>query len=140
MMVADRGQARDAILALLKAALVAETTLTICYDDTDTQPPAAVTSSWMRVQLKHASGVRATLGATAKHTQTGVLFVELYTPAGDGRRTADRIAGLVADAYTGKTTDQGGISFHDVQAKEIGVDGGWTHTNIDVQFEYDLVR
>ena len=139
-MIQNRGEARDAILALLKAALVAETTLTICYADTTTQPPAAVTSSWMRVAVKHASGARATLGPSAKHTQTGVLFVELYTPAGEGLRTADRIAGLVADAYTGKTTDQGGISFYDVAVKEIGTDEGWTHTNIDVQFEYQLVR
>ena len=139
-MVPDRAAARDAILALLKTALAGETTLTICYDDTDTQPPTAVTSSWMRIQMKHANGTRATLGPLAKHTQTGVLFVELYTPAGDGLREADRIAGLVADAYTGKTTSQGEISFGNVAVKEVGIDEGWTHTNVDIEFLYDLSR
>jgi hypothetical protein len=139
-MVETRAEARDAILALLKTALVGEMALTICYDDTDTQPPTAVTSSWMRVQVKHASGNRATIGPRAKHTQAGVVFVELYTPAGDGLRTADRIAGLVADAYTGQTTAQGEIVFPTVAVKEVGIDEGWMHVNVDIEFSYDLSR
>ena len=139
-MVTDRAAARDSILAVFKAAVAGEASLVICYADTITQPPTSVNTSWVRVAVKHANGTRATIGPLAKHTQTGMVFVELFTSAGTGLVEADRISGLIADAFTGKTTAGGEISFFDVSVKEIGVDGGWTQTNIDCAFSYDLAR
>lgn len=136
-MIADIATARDLILAVYKTAVSAESSLVTCYADTDTPEPEAVTTTWTRVAVKHANGTRATLGKLAERRQTGVVFVELFTPARDGMNVADRISDAIATAYN---QSEGEVWYHDVSVQEIGVDGGWMKTNVTIQFDYDLVR
>ena len=136
-MVSSRTQARDDILALLKAAAVYQSTaLTIIYDDSKVDRPN--TGTWLRANVKHGRGSRAAIGPGAIHTQEGILFVQIFTEAGNGLAHNDAIAKLIEDAFRGKYSEHG-VVFRDVVTKEIGQDGIWFQSNVEVDFEYDLV-
>lgn len=136
-MVQSRAQARDDILAMLKAAAVyPATALFVIYDDTKKDKPSSGT--WLRASIKHGRGSRATLGPNALHTQSGILFVQIFTEAGGGLSDNDAIAKIIEDAYRGKTS-QNGVVFRDIVTKEVGQDGIWFQSNVEVEFEYDLV-
>jgi hypothetical protein len=69
----------------------------------------------------------------------GLLFVEVYIPAGNGLSLADQIVKVVLDDVEGQTTANG-VYFRNAQVREEGVSGPWFLTVITVEFEYDEVK
>ncbi|RPJ39856.1 MAG: hypothetical protein EHM35_01225 [Planctomycetaceae bacterium] len=134
-MIADREQARDEMLALV-AAVVATQTITAVYDDTGTQPPDS-TAAWIRAMVKHNTGTRRSLGPNGRHTQSGIIFVQIFTKTGDGQTDADPLVKSLEAPFRGHATT-GGVVFKDVYTREIGQSGPWFQNNMIVEFEYDL--
>jgi hypothetical protein len=138
-------QARDEMLGVLKAALAAESSYSsvlVIWDDTEKSPPKDVKVTWLRALVKHATGSPASLGgsdAKRKYKRTGDLIVQLFTPVGDGRSTADALVTIIMKAYE-KGSTPNGVWFRNVRFKEIGLSDGWTQTNIYADFEYDELR
>lgn len=124
------------MLAMLKTAAVYGTALYIVYDDSKKTKPSSGT--WLRASIRHGTGSRAAIGPEALHTQNGILFVQIFTEAGNGLVANDAIAKLVENAFRGKRSEHG-VVFRDIVTKEIGQDGIWFQSNVEVEFEYDLV-
>jgi len=78
-------------------------------------------------------------GGLRRFRRTGLLFVEVYTPAGNGLSSADQIVKVVLDGLEGQTTANG-VYFRNAQVREEGVSGPWFLTVITVEFEYDEVK
>jgi hypothetical protein len=78
-------------------------------------------------------------GGQRRFRRVGLLFVEVYIPAGNGLSLADQIVKVVLDDVEGQTTANG-VYFRNAQVREEGVSGPWFLTVITVEFEYDEVK
>jgi hypothetical protein len=68
----------------------------------------------------------------------GILFVEIFTPTGDGMKQARELEAIVRNAYE----DVDLSTFHvrykpNVQSREQGSEGLWSRLNVTVEWEYE---
>jgi hypothetical protein len=130
-------QAHDQILALLPAAITA---LPTKYPDIAAPagfPPKA--SSWARVSLSDVDGGAVSIGSPARYESEGLLTVEIYALAGDGRAKAQELAEAVLSAYRGKSTS-GGVFFRRERVVDVGPDGAWYHVNALIEYRYHTIQ
>lgn len=127
------------MLTPLKAVADAQSLYAI-YDDTAKRVPED-DAKWVRIMVKHGNGSRASLGRMdkkSKHTQSGFVFVEIYTPREGGLQDSDVLSAAFADSFRNPT--DGDIWFKDVSEAEIGEDGNWFRSDVIAEFEYDLIQ
>lgn len=154
----DTATARDEILTRLKTALDASAyaDIAVVYDDavadvpkgedavTPPDPaPVPATKPWLRVGVRHANGTQASLGSLngkRRQEMSGIVFVQMFTPAGDGQKLADPLGDTILDAYRTGGATASGVQFRSARRAEVGKDGAWFLTNCLVDFEYDLIR
>lgn len=156
MPIATVRQARDEIMARLKAALDASsfTGIKVIYDDvqadvplddpTNVPPPpdAPANQPWLRAGVRHSDGRNASLGSIngkKRHEMSGLVFVQVFTPAGDGLKKSYDIVQVVLDAFRSGGATSGGIQFLRARFREIGKSGTWHQTNCLVDFQYDQI-
>ena len=128
------------MLTPLKAVVDAQSLYAI-YDDTSKGVPTDQSIKWVRISVKHANGTRTSLGRQdkkSKHTQSGFVFVEIYTPRDNGLQDSDMISALFADTL--RNFPDGDIWIKDVSEIEMGEDGSWFRADVIAEFEYDLIR
>lgn len=128
------------MLTPLKAVVDAQSLYAI-YDDSPKAVPTDGTLKWVRITVKHGNGSRASLGRAdtkSKHTQSGFVFVEIYTPREDGLVDSDIISAAFADDF--RNPSDGDIWYSDVSEVEVGEDGNWFRTDVIAEFEYDLIQ
>lgn len=137
-------QARDEISAVLKDGMAAAQSgyqnIPILWDDTEKEPPADTTASWLRFTARHVVGGNASLGGAngaKRRYRAGVLSVQVFTKPGDGRSTADALVAIIMGAYEDAN---GSVWYRNVRFQEVGMSGGWQQTNVFADFEYDEVR
>lgn len=138
-MVLSRTDARDRILSPLKIIADAASLYAI-YDDTAKRVPEDGSVKWVRISVKHRNGSRASLGradAKSKHTQSGFVFIEIYTPRENGLVDSDIISAAFADSL--RNFSDGDIWISDVSEIEMGEDGNWFRSDVVISFEYDLI-
>ena len=149
-MTATITEARDQILDLFKTAWDAggaSSGLTVLYEGGPTaDKPKDTSVSWARVAVRHnpVQPGKVTLGRApdgkSRRTRTGNVFVQLFTPMGEGLQLADSLAIISQSAFEGKTTSPGNVIFRTVSVNEVGEEeGGWFQTNVTAQFEYDEI-
>jgi hypothetical protein len=139
-MIASRTDARDRILTPLKAVADAQSLYAI-YDDTGKKVPESANTKWVRIMVKHGNGTRTSLGredGKSKHTQSGFVFVEIYTPREDGLQNSDTLSAAFADSFRNPT--DGDVWYRDVSETEIGEDGNWFRSDVVAEFQYDLIQ
>lgn len=139
-MISSRTDFRDRVLAPLKT-IVDSLSLYAIYDDTAKEVPKDVMTEWVRISVKHGNGSRASLGradAKSKHTQSGFLFIEIFTPREDGLTNSDLYSAAFADSL--RNFSDGDIWIGDVSEVEMGEDGNWFRSDIVAEFSYDLIR
>lgn len=135
-------QARDEILTKFQAAWLADAAsqnLLVVYDDVKKDIDTA--TSWARVTIRHNTGFQATLSDAnnaMRYRNLGLLFVQIFTPLGDGQKLSDQLAGIVKAAFQRGQTP-GGCWFRNVRVNEIGPSGAWYQLNVVAEFEYDEV-
>jgi hypothetical protein len=155
MPATDTATARDEILGRLQTALDASSYagIAVVYDDAvadipkgeQTPPPAPVPSGkpWLRVGVRHADGTQRSLGSIngkRRQEQSGILFIQMFTPAGDGHKVADPLGDAILDAFRTGGATTSGVQFRSARRVEVGKDGAWFLTNCLVDFQYDLIR
>lgn len=139
-MIQSRTDFRDRILTPLKAVAAAQSNLYTIYDDTAKEVPTT-SIKWARISVRHANGARVSLGrkdGSGKFTQSGFLFIEIYTPREDGLQDSDIISAAFADSL--RNFSDGEIWIGDVSPVEMGTDGFWQRVDIVAEFSYDLIR
>ena len=142
-MALTRTQARDEIAALVKGVVdTLGTNFVAIYDDTKTDIPKANDTplkTWARITVRHVGGAQTSLSDVSgqkRYTKTGLLTIQLFTPAGDGSTAADPLCDQFEAAFRDKSTP-GGVWFRNPRSVEIGNDGPWWQTNILGDFQYE---
>lgn len=144
MTVSSMTQARDEVMAVLKAAWDANSSsqdVPLLYWDTAQKPPSE--GAWARAIMQHGGGGQATLSGetgSRRFRYTGIVTIQLFTPTGGGLVLSDTLAQVVRNALAGVTTDPGQVHLRNVRSVEVGQEGVWFHTNVLADFEYDEVR
>lgn len=132
----DRSSARDALCAIVDAALAGES-LTIVWDGDGEAPPSDTALSWARVSIRHVDSKQSTLGPVGarKYLTSGLMYVQIFTPLGDGLSEDDRLAMILLSAL--RADDTAGLTLRNIRPVETGPDGGWHQTNVIAEFEYE---
>lgn len=141
IMIADRTDARDRILTPLKTVVDAQSGLYAIYDDSPKAVPTDGAVKWVRISVRHANGTRTSLGradSKSKHTQSGFVFVEIFTPRENGLQDSDILSAAFADSL--RNFSDGDIWIGDVSEVEMGPDGNWQRVDVISEFSYDLIR
>lgn len=112
-----------------------QNTSTVRWDDkAGTVPDAQV--AWARVTIKHNDGpVRAFGAGGALYSNTGTLFIQVFTPVGDANQQAYDLAYAVVTAF--RRSRNLGVAFRNPHLKEVGVSGAFEQTNVIADFSYD---
>lgn len=129
-------QARDEITQMLATAW-AVTGYPLLFEDMKGDPPKTG-GPWARLRIAHNRGDQEALAnpiGTRLWKRDGLLFVQVFTPIGEGLSRADALAKIAMDAYEGKSSP-GGVWFRKVRYREIGPDGNWFQVHVIAEFEY----
>ena len=139
-MIASRTDFRDRMLTPLKA-IADGASLYAIYDDTAKEVPDDASVKWVRISVKHANGTRTSLGrqdGKSKQTQSGFVFIEIFTPRDNGLQDSDTLSEAFADSL--RNFSDGDIWIGDVSVVEMGEDGSWFRSDVIAEFSYDLIR
>ena len=132
-------QAIDVILGVFKQAW--DTTGYIAlYDDLEGEKPPSETP-WARATIQHATGGQSSLAGASgmkRFTETGTVFIQVFTPVGDGSTGCYQLAKLVRDAYRDAKHPE--VWFRNVSLQEVGTNGAFFQINVKATFSYDEVR
>lgn len=131
-------EARDVMQALAKSVADAQT-VTMRYPDVPGETPAT-NVVWARVSVLHATGRQGSLSGahgTVRYQRQGTLWIELYSPAGDGNAAGYSKSQAFVDVVQAY---RGDIWFRNVHMQEMGPDGAWQRFDIKATFQYDDVR
>lgn len=105
------------------------------WDDNPGTVPSGE-AAWARVTIKHSGGpVRAFGEQRALYSNTGTLWIQIFTPVGGANVTAYALAHKVLIAYRAARNE--GVSFRDTRLKEVGVSGAFEQINVLTDFSYD---
>lgn len=134
--------AHNQVLALLADALPGD--LLVAWPDVARSPgfpPNA--GNWARVSISDTGeDSAATLVSSPGNRRTktiGLLIVELYTLAGDGRRQAQTLGEAILAAFRGQATP-GGVTFRNEYVDHVGPDGAWHHANVFITYVYSTLQ
>lgn len=110
------------------------------YEDV---PGSAPTSeqTWARASVKHSDGNQTSMGSatgTRKFTDQGTVFVQVFSPVGDGSTASREAAKDVLNAF--RDARDPSVWFRNAKLNEVGSDGAFYQTNVSATFSYDTVR
>jgi hypothetical protein len=104
-------------------------------------PPAS--GDWARVSIGDTEPARppplCAAPGSRRYSMQGILMVELYTMAGDGRQASQALGASVLTAFRGQSTP-GGVNFRRERVNPVGPDGIWWHENAIIEFQYDTIQ
>lgn len=78
-----------------------------------------------------------TLGTTATHRHTGIVFVSVFVPLDDGEVAALTLADTAAAIFRGQSTS--GITFRSPSVVQVGPDGAYYQVNVSAPFWRDTI-
>ena len=140
----NRTQARDEMLARVKElvdGMGTDIKPTMIWEDNAQTLPSGDTT-WARASVRHFEEGQASLanhGGVRRWRAQGIVFVQIFTPAGEGLARADEISSTIVAGFRGWSSP-GGAWFRRPRAEEIGVSGAWMQVNVAVDFEYDEIQ
>jgi len=129
-------EARDAMLAAFKAAWDPRVAL---YADVPGEPPTD-SVVWARVKVLHAVGRQGSLTGglgTVKYERQGILWIQVFSPVGDGNKAGYDAAQCLVNAYQAA---RGSIWYRNIRMDEMGTDGAFERFDVKADFEYTDVR
>lgn len=130
-------EAIDSISAVFYAAW--NPTYPVKWEDLPGDVPSTETA-WAKVLVQHTGGELSSLGGgklLRKWHRDGVIVVQVFAPAGQGKTLAVSLGQTVVDAYQTANTE---IQYRNVQLVEFGTDGAFYRVDIYANFDYDDVR
>lgn len=97
---------------------------------------------WSRVTIRHAdapdTSLTGALGGRKRHTNIGVLTVQVFGPIGDGSTVAYDAAEVLTTAL--RRSNDIAVWFRRVRINEVGPRGTHMQINVLADFSYDDVR
>lgn len=130
-----RSEAKDAMYALLLAAWTGagQDAARMQWPGFNDHVPDGDTP-WARASCKHYEAPTLGFGdGQARVENTGTLFLQVFTPSGNGEAAADNIAEKIVVAIRAARLD---VWFRNVRAKEVGTSGAFEQTNVITDFSY----
>jgi len=135
-------EAYDAILAKFNAGWIAGgyDASNIIYEETtspDDLPPS--TETWCRVFYRLADVSKTSLSdmnKTASYSRRVVLSVQLFSPNNKGREVSNELNQKMLDLFEKGDSSLPAIWFIDVDVKEIGPDGPWFFSRLNVTVNF----
>lgn len=128
--------AKDAILGVFKSVWDTFSGAVALYPDMPGDPPAGDVL-WARATVQHITGAQTSLASdvgTRRFTAKGLLWVQVFAPAGDGSTGASTAAQAIVNAYR---TARLAVLFRNVTLVDMGGDGAFTRVDVKANFEYD---
>lgn len=97
---------------------------------------------WARLTSRVTARTQETLGrAGNRRFQTlGSLFVQIFDDVDRGTRRSKQLAQTVIEGFEGVSLTGTTVRFYDVIPREIGPEGRWFQTNVEINFEFDETR
>lgn len=137
-----QAEARDALSGLVTSTWqdVAEDA-PLLYGDVEGDPPGEPTL-WGRLEIQFDLGSRITIGndpGAAVYRRGGQLFVQVFTPHGDGPAESDRVVEALVRAleHPGQV---GGVRLRNVSPQPGASDGAWFQVNVFAEFQFDRIQ
>lgn len=103
------------------------------FEDVDYTPTEG--QAWVRLTILPGEQTQASMGTYRRFRRTGVVSVQIFTPAGSGDGLAKELADSVADIFLGRTVE--GVIFRGTGLTRVGVDGAWTVWNANTPYQAD---
>ncbi len=96
--------------------------------------------AWTRVVYRNTAGGQETLGrpTNRKYKRDASVMLSFFTPADMGLTESATLAQAGLALYEGVTFD--GLFFNDGVVQEIGPDGRWYQTNVEVFSDYQEIK
>lgn len=111
-------------------------------EDPDNGGDTPSANVWARATIRHADGFQSSLTGPLeqikRHTNIGVVIIQVFGKIGDGSVAAYEAAQLVATAY--RTSRDNPVWFRRVRINEIGSRGPYSQVNVLVDFSYDTIE
>lgn len=103
-------------------------------------PP--VSGPWARFTSRIRGATQETLGRAnnRRFQRTGSVFIQIYVENDDGTNTSKTLAQTVMDGFEGIRITGTTVRFLDVIPREVGQDGKWHQTNVEVNFQFDETK
>lgn len=103
-------------------------------DTTDLQP-------WARVTIRPNVRDQRTLGSDGNRlwTRNGILFVEIFTPTGDGMVLSNTLCELVQNAFEGISSPHS-VWYPQTRINVNGIEGLWSRNTVTVEWESQQKR
>lgn len=131
-------EARDEMLANFFAAWK-ELNYPVVWTDVPGDVPNAKTV-WARVVIRHANGGQGSLSnehGKKRWFKDGTIFIQIFSPVGDGSVAGYLAADAVMDAYK---TARDCVWYRNIRMQELGSDGAFEQINVLIDFSYDDVK
>lgn len=92
--------------------------------------------SWTRFVVRENDWQQQTMGPVGGRNflRKGLAILQIFSPAGKGRKAANDLADTFKDGFEGVTV--AGIRYHEVTRNVIGQDGRWFHLDASAVFDY----
>lgn len=100
------------------------------------------TGPWARFTGRLTASTQRTLGRAGnrRFQRLGSLFVQIFDLIDVGTNRSKQLAQTVLEGFEGVSLTGTTIRFYDVIPREIGPDGRWYQTNVEINFEFDETR
>lgn len=131
---------RDVYEAVLNYWTANSITAGLTFANEAFDPPTG--SPWVRFTMSHTGGSQDSLGGinNRKFLRSGNLIAQVFTPQDGGLSTSDVLTEAALAALEGLTFTLSNIRTYGATINEIGPDNGWYQVNVDVPFEYDVLK
>ena len=131
---------RDIYDALLTYWTANSLTAGLTFANESFDPPAS--TEWVRAAVFHTGGDQDSLGGVnnRKFMRSGNITVQVFTPQDSGLSASDVLTEAVLAALEGLTFTLSNIRTYGATINEVGPDNGWYQVNVDVPFEYDVLK
>lgn len=100
-----------------------------------------VLAPYARVTVRSNTRRQRTLGQTTRrYESSGVLFIEVFTPTGDGMVAAYDLAEDLREAFEEPNVSSFSVWYREVKIAENGSEGLWSRLTVTAEWQYDQVR
>lgn len=108
----------------------------IAWPDVNFIPP---NGTWVRFSMKNNLGYQASIGAPGSNMfrREGMVYIQIFQKEGQGSTDARTKADVAADIFI--ANELSGVTFSNVNAKDIGPDNGWYQWQVSAEFRYDRI-
>lgn len=102
----------------------------------------ATLEPWARITIRTNLRKQKTVGGVGNRIfeSLGILFVEIFTPTGDGNVTSYQIAETVRDEYEEPNVASNHVWFRNATLREGGIEGLWSRTTVTVEWQAEQVK